>query len=125
MPGEARIIVHNKYVLIHVQGDPLSPQDIETTLTKAVEQAIESELNIIIHREMPPVKQLTSTVDFYYYGELLDKSSFRNKLALVFPEKMHHDKLRFFQTTAKNRGINIGLFSAIDEALNWIGADND
>ncbi len=71
-----------------------------------------------------PVRQVASTVNFYYYGELIHMSAFRNKLALVFPKEMHHDNLDFFETTAKNRGVNIELFSAIDEALNWIGADN-
>jgi hypothetical protein len=119
MLGEAIITQNDKHVLIHVRGDPLSPQEIRSTLSNAVSKALESNLCIIIHREAP-VKQRASTVDFYYYAKSLSESKFRNKLALVFPEEMHHDNLKFFETTSRNRGINLILFSKLENATNWI-----
>jgi hypothetical protein len=120
MVKEAETTFHEKYVLITVIGDPRLPQEIQSLLTTAVEQANESNLNIVIHRELP-VKQIASTIDFYQYAVSLGKSRFRNKLALVFPEEMHHDNLDFFETTSRNRGINFKLFSKLEEALSWIG----
>jgi hypothetical protein len=38
---------------------------------------------------------------------------------------MHHDNLDFFETASKNRGINLGLFSAMEEVLKWIDGDID
>lgn len=31
------------------------------------------------------------------------------------------DKLRFFELVASNRGVNVRLFSAIAEGLDWLG----
>ena len=119
MAGEARISLHDKYVLVNVKGDPLSPEEIWSTLSKAVERAIESHVDIIIHREKP-VKQHASTVDFYHYAVFLSDSAFRNRLALAFPKDMHHDNLDFFGDTLINRGVKFGLFSSMKEALMWI-----
>ena len=119
MAGETEISLHEKYILVSVKGGPLSPQEINVVITKAVEQANLSKLNILIHRELP-VKQIASVIDFYKLGRLLMESSFRNKLALVFPEEMHNDNLDFFETTSTNHGINLKLFSKFDEALDWI-----
>ena len=66
MSGRATVERHEQYVLVHVEGDPLPPQEIASTLSKATEQAIESQLNVVIFRELP-VKQRASLVDFYYY----------------------------------------------------------
>jgi hypothetical protein len=117
--GEARITQNDKCVLVHVQGEPLSPQEIRSTLLIAVKKALESQLCIIIHREVP-VKQRASIVNFYYYAKSISESKFRNRLALVFPEEMHHDNLDFFVTTSKNRGINLRLFSKMENATTWI-----
>ena len=119
MKGQTIISLHDKYILVNVKGDPLSPKEIEDTITKAVTQATQSNLNIIIFRETP-VKQKATTVDFYYYAESLNKSNFRRKLALVFPKEMHHDNLDFFETACINRGINLRLFAAQNDGLKWL-----
>jgi hypothetical protein len=69
------------------------------------------------------VTQRASTLDFYHYGKLLRDSLFPNKLALVFPEEMHPDNLDFFETTARNRGVEMRLFSTMEEARKWIEID--
>lgn len=119
MAGEAEITLRDTYVLVHVQGDPLLAREIELTLLKATEQANDSNLDIIIFREAP-VKQHASVIDFYYYAQSVRKSGFRKKLAVVFPEEMHHDNLDFFVTASRNQGINIRLFSSMEPALTWI-----
>jgi hypothetical protein len=119
MNGEATITVQEKYVFVDVKGEPLSPEEIQSTLSKAAKQAVESQLNIIIHRELP-VKQKASIINFFYYAEFMSSSVFRNKLALVFPREMHYDNLDFFVTAAKNRGVRLELFSSMEEALDWI-----
>ena len=124
MVGEAKITLHEKHVLISFEGDSLASEEIKFKLSKAIKEAIESDLNIIIHQEVP-VKHRISTFDFYSYAELFARSAFRNKLALAFPKEMHHDNLNFFETATKNRGINSRLFFRMGEALKWIGYDID
>ncbi len=88
-------------------------------MSTAVAQAIESDLSIVIDREMP-VKQHPSLVDFYYYADSLGRSEFRRKLALAFPKEVHHDNFDFFVTAAMNRGIKIVLSSTIGDAVDWM-----
>ena len=123
MSEQVKISVHNKYVRVDVEGDPLMPNEIESTISKAIEEALKAKLNIIITREIP-VKQRATTVDFYYYGKIFSESGFIKRLALAFPEEMHHDNLDFFETTSRNRGVNFKLFSSVDEALKWVNNDN-
>ena len=124
MAGEAKITIHDRYVLVSVKGEPLLPQEIKSKLVQAVKKAIESQLSIIINREVP-VKQHASVIDFYYYAEFLGGYAFLDKLALVFPEEMHHDNLDFFESAARNRGINLKLFSKMEDALHWIEIDTN
>ncbi len=124
MVGEAKITLHEKHVLISFEGDSPASEEIKFTLSKAIKEAIESDLNIIIHRGVP-LKQSVSTFDLYSYAVLSARSAFRNKLALAFPKEMHHDNLYFFETATGNRGINTRLFSRMGEALKWIGYDVD
>jgi hypothetical protein len=119
MPEQVKIERCKDFIAVHVVGDPLSPQEIESALLAAVAQAIEFDLNIIIQREMP-VKQRASTVDFYYYADSLRKLEFKGKLALVFPKEMHRDNLKFFESAARNRGVNLVLFSSQADAVDWV-----
>ena len=109
MRGEAKIALHEKHVLISFEGDSLAAGEIEFGLSKAIEEAIESDPSIIIHLEVP-VKQRVSTIDLYCCAAMLARSAFTNKLALAFPKEMHHGNLDFFETASRNRGINARLF---------------
>ena len=120
MRGEAKIALHEKHVLISFEGDSLAAGEIEFGLSRAIKEAIESDLSIIIHGEVP-VKQRISIVDLYCCAEMLARSAFKNKLALAFPKEMHNDNLDFFETASRNRGINARLFPGMGEALKWIG----
>ena len=125
MSGQIEIERGRDFIAVHVAGESLSPHEIESALLTAIAQAVEFNLSIIIQREAP-VKQRASITDFYHYADSLRKTEFKGKLALVFPEEMHHDNLDFFETTAKNRGINIMLFSGMVDAVNWVvGQDGE
>jgi hypothetical protein len=119
MSRRAKITLHDKHVLVHVKGDPLLPQEIELTLLEAARQSGDLDLDIIILREAPVIP-LASIVDLYYYAKSLAKVGFWNRLALVFPEEMHDDKLHFFVTTSSNRGICAALFFSLEKAVEWI-----
>ena len=123
MTGQAKISLFEKYVLVNVTGEPLLPDEIASTITKAVTKAVQSKSNILIFRDMP-VRQRASTVDFFYYAESLRLSAFRGKLALAFPKEMHNDNLDFFETAAINRGITVKIFSTKEEAHKWISSNN-
>ena len=70
------------------------------------------------------MKQLPLTHDFFDFAESLPRSGHWRKLALAFPKEMHDDNLDFFVTAAKNRGVNINLFSSMEKAIDWI-TNND
>jgi hypothetical protein len=125
MVEHARITLHDKYVLVTITGAAFTPAEIQATAAKAIENAIGSQLNIIIHRKSAPVKQRASVVDFYEFAGFLDDSKFIGQIALVFPEEMHQDKLGFLENASRNRGVNFKLFSDMEEALEWIGAGKD
>ena len=122
MTDRVKITKHDNYVLLNVKGAPLSPEEIQSTLSKAIDIAIESNLNIIINR-VKLVRQQASKVSFYQYAQFLNESSFENKLALVFPEELRYYSLDFFELAATNRGVRLKLFSKLEEAINWIGSD--
>ena len=119
MTGEATVSLHDGYVLVSITGEALKPDDIKNKLRHIVDESIKKDLAIVIHRELP-VKQRASVFDFYHFAELLAGTSFKRKLALVFPKEMKYDNLDFFVTTARNRGVNVEFFSTIEQALSWI-----
>ena len=119
MAGEAIIKSYDKYVLVSLSDDALSAQEIKSTMSKSIEEAAKGSLNILVHRDMP-AKQRASITDFYFLAEYIAKSSFKKKLALVYPKETQLDKIDFFETASKNRGVNIALFSTMEEALSWI-----
>lgn len=74
-------------------------------------------------------KQPATAIDFFdcalFLTEVVRQFEYRNKIALVFPQEMHHNKLDFFTDASSNRGINIKLFSTKKEAHKWLGIDSD
>lgn len=124
MAGEASITVRDRYVLVHVTGDPLSSAEVKFTLSKATEQAIESGLDIIVFRETP-VEEVGSRINFFHWAECLEDSAFKNRLALVAPDQAHRSDLDFFERVLRNRGIGFRLLSSVEEAIQWITAGKE
>ena len=120
MGEKVKLSVNKKYVLVQINGSLLSLQEVQSILSKVIERAIEYQLNIIIHRQ-PPVLQRLSLFEIYDIALFLRRFSFRKKLALVYPEEMHEDNFDFFINASRNRGIKSGLFSTLENALDWIG----
>ena len=87
-------------------------------ILKALELAIQSDLNIIFQRE-DFVKEYATETDFYDFVKLIQQCGFKNKIAVVFPEKMHSDTLNVVEIAAANIGIKCRLFSEMNNALHW------
>jgi hypothetical protein len=117
---KVKLSVNKKYVLVQINGSLLSLQELQSILSKVIERAIEYQLNIIIHRELPVLQRL-SLFEIYDLALFLRRFSFRKKLALVYPEEMHEDNFEFFINASWNRGLQSRLFSTPDDALDWIG----
>ena len=120
MGEKVKLSVNKKYVLVQINGSLLSLQELQSILSKVIERAIEHQLNIIIHRELPVLQRL-SIFEIYDLALFLRRFPFREKLALVYPEEMHEDNFEFFINAPRNRGIQSGLFSTPEDALDWIG----
>lgn len=119
MDEQTEIKLHDKYVLVYVSGDALPPTEIKMAILKALEQAIESDLHIIFHREQF-VKEYATETDFHDFVKLIHQCGFKNKIAVVFPEKMHTDTINIIEIAAANIGIKCRLFSEMNEALPWL-----
>ncbi len=119
MSDQVTITLKEKYVHLHVKGPPLTPGEIRNAILKSIHEAVASNLEIMIFREKPG-EQLASVVDFYGFAGLFSKSPFLGKLALVFPGEALPEKLEFFDITARNRGVDVKLFSSKDEAHSWL-----
>jgi len=113
-----KILIHDKYVLLLVEGKALPKHEIEPILQDAIETAVNSNLAIIIYRETP-YNQLITVIDLYYLVDLMHDGRFRGNLAIVFPDEIY-ENMSFFETTARNRGFNVRLFSQMQDALKWI-----
>ena len=117
---KVKLTLSENYVLVRMNGSLQSLQEVQSTISKAIELAIKFQLNIIIHRELPVLWRL-SLFEIYDLALFLRRFSFRKKLALVYPEEMHEDNFDFFINASWNRGIQSGLFSTPEDALDWIG----
>ena len=119
MIGQTEITLHDKYVLSHVSGEALPPAEIKMNILKTLELALESDSNIIFQRE-EFVKEHATEADFYDFTKLVHQCGFKNKIALVFPEKMHSDTINVVEIAAANLGIKCRLFSEMKDALRWL-----
>lgn len=119
MVGQTEITLHDKYVLSYVSGEALPPAEIKMNILKTLGLAIESDLNIVFQRE-EFVKEHATETDFYDFVKLIHQCGFKNKIAVVFPEKMHFDTLNVVEIAAENLGIKCRLFSEMNEALPWL-----
>ena len=62
------------------------------------------------------------------FGVLQSRSregSTLRKIAYVDSSPRDPGKMRFAETVAKNRGVNVRLFRALDEAKQWMAEDQE
>ena len=124
MSDQVVLTSEEKYAQLHVTGPPLTLDEIKDAILRVIEEAVASKLEIMIVREEPGV-QLASITNFYEFAGLFAESDFDGKLALVFPGEKHHEKLEFFEITAKNRGVDVKLFSSKKDARSWLCGEGD
>ena len=124
MDGKVETTLYDTYLLVHLEGDPLSPEEIGATWRKILEQATESNLDIVILQESP-LKLRPSILRLHGLTNFLSVSKFSNRIALVSPRQMHANDLEFFINASKNHGISARSFSSMEDAVTWIAGDKD
>ena len=124
MAGKVQTTRQDTHLLVHVKGDPLSPEEVKTTLRTVLTQAAESNLNIVFLQESPG-KLSASTLDFFSWANVIGASEFRNKIAVVFPKQMRPNNLEILEDAARNHGISVRLFFFMEEAVEWIAGGED
>ena len=92
MAGKVETTLYDTYLLVHVKGDPLSPEEIAATWRKVLGQATESSLDIIIFQESA-VELRPSTLRLHSLTNFLGVSEFKNRLALVAPKEMYANEM--------------------------------
>jgi hypothetical protein len=124
MTAEVSMTRRDAYLFVHVQGEPLTPEERQSTLTRMLDEVAESDLDIVIHEETfglqpPDALQYISRANF------LGTSDFSQRIAYVPPEQMPPDKLEFVVTAARNHGREIRVFSSVEDAIKWIESRED
>ncbi len=124
MAREISITHQDLYVLVHVQGEPLTPEDRLSAFARVLGEAAESNLDIVVHEDTRGVQPLTP-VEYFGRANFLATSDFKKRIAYVPPAEMPRDKRELIVNAARNEGHEVKIFSKVDDAISWIECPGD
>lgn len=108
------------YIMVTLTGEALPPVEIKKYITTVIRLCEKKNKHCLIYRS-EYAKQTSNTIDFFKLSKYWAKQSFwRRKHAMVFPEKSIVENIRFMETAAYNRGVNVMIFESISEAEKWL-----
>ena len=94
MTAEVSITRRDAYLFVHVQGDPLTPEERQSMLARMLNEAAQSNLDIVAHEETCGVQPPTA-MQYISRANFAGTSDFRNRIAYVPPAQMPTDNLEF------------------------------
>ncbi len=118
MLGEVKIEDNEKFVSLEVSGETLAFTTIKDKLGEIATLAQRTGKNILIYRSEIPI-HIGSAMEFQKYAELFDPT-FKNKIALVYPNSMQSKDMKFFEISIRNKGFDFKLFPTKEEAAKWL-----
>ena len=124
MAAEVSINHRDAYLFVHIQGDPLTPEERRSVVAKILGDAAKSNLDIVVHEDTSGVQLLTA-VEYIGRANYLATSDFRKRIAYVPPAEMPPDKREFIPNAARNEGHEVRLFSRVEDAIKWIECRGD
>ncbi len=124
MAAEISITRRDAYLFVHVQGDPMTPDERESAVVRMLGEAAEAKLDIVIHEDTQGVQPPTP---LHYIGQanFLGASKFRKRIAYVPPAGMPRDNREFVVNAARNAGHEVKLFTRLEDATKWIEGHED
>ncbi len=65
--------------------------------------------------------------DIYEFVEELGRhrDAFRNKIAVLSREGLQLDNTKFMELCAKNRGLQVGVFTDFEQTIDWLTTSTD
>ena len=124
MTTEVSMTRRDAYLFVHMQGEPLTPEERRSTLTRVLDEVADSDLDIVVHEETCGVQPPTAW-QYISRANFVATSDFRQRIAYVPPEQMPPDKLEFVVNAARNHGLEIRIFSSVQDAIKWIESRED
>ena len=127
MAAEVCITRRDAYLFVHVEGDPLTPEERRSTVAKILTEAAESNLDIVVHEDTHGLLLLTA-VEYFGRANFLATSDFRKRIAYVPPPEMPSETRELITNAARNQGHQVRLFARVKDAIKWIecpGEDTD
>ena len=124
MASEVSITRRDAYLFVHVQGDPLTPEERRPFAAKILGDAAKSNLDIVVHEDTSGVQPLTA-MEYICRANYLGTSDFRKRIAYVPPAEMPPDKREFIANAARTEGHEVRLFSRVEDAIAWIECRED
>jgi hypothetical protein len=119
MTAEVSMTRRDAYLFVHVQGEPLTPEERQSTLTRMLDEVAESDLDIVVQEETCGVQPPTAW-QYISRANFLGTSDFSQRIAYVPPKQMPPDKREFIVNAARNEGLEIRVFSRVEDAIKWI-----
>jgi hypothetical protein len=119
MASEVSITRRDAYLFVHVQGDPLTKEERRSTAVRMLDEAIEANLDIVIHEDTPGGQPFTAA-EYVGRANFLATTDFRKRIAYVPPAGMPFDTYELIENAAWNLGKKVRLFSRLKDAIKWI-----
>ena len=119
MSVKLNIAYKENYLLLEISKGAISVSELNTILLDLAEKAKIANLHILINSKIPESPDL-SIVNCLDFVKIIDKSSYRNKFAIVTSRELNHENLKFIRTAGINRGIDFKFFNLLEDAIEWI-----
>lgn len=107
------------FLVVHATGERIRKVLFDCA-TKIIETAIEQKYTKILV-DISQLTGLLNTIDTYNFGTKdLPTLKQATRLKIAIRDSHISDNLQFFETVCRNIGLNIRVFTDIDEAAHWL-----
>lgn len=124
MPYDISMERQATYLLVHIQGDPMTPEERRDAVSKVIGKAIELDVDVVVQEETRGMHPLTA-LEYFARANFLGTSGFRRRIAYVPPVKLASDKSELLTNAAWNQGRVVRVFSRVGDAIVWIESSED
>ena len=119
-----RLVLHEEQGYLHaeVSGDH-TPDNAKRFLEESYRACVGRGYSALLLEMNLSGPSLESGTIFGVLQSRSPQGSTLRKIAYVDASQRDPEKMRFAETVAKNRGVNVRLFRALDDAKQWMAED--
>jgi hypothetical protein len=114
----------SRILFVHIQGDPLIGEERRSAFARALREAADANLDIVIHDDASGAQPLTAT-DYLARAHYLGVSDFKKRIAYVPPPGFPPSTCELIENAAWNEARKVKLFSRVEDAIRWIEGRED